>query len=120
MSSNEGAPGLSLASSESFDFEPILPNLSIESHQHDTVKTGDKSLQDSKSMSILPLPVTEKNRNGNSTYKLKIPPLNVFNNGSFEERVRKQRDEEEGSLFEISPRSFLMGRRTSKRVKYQF
>ena len=131
LSSSEGAPALSIASSGSFDFEPILPNLSSESQPSDKENPDMQSLS-----SVLPQSNSlcdikelmprrkdaEKIKNGyeSSSYCLKLPPLEIPRESSFE-KVRKYREQEnEGSLFDVSPRSFLMGRAASKRLRPGF
>ena len=141
LSSLEGAPALSITDSGSFDFDPILPNLSSESQLNTNVdlegKVFERGHESEHSTNYVPVPTnvaTTTNMNNKQrldnrqkcddlllSYSLKVPPpLQIPNNDSFE-RVRKYRESDNTrSLFDVSPRSFLMGNAASKKPRSGF
>lgn len=92
LGSNEGAN--TLAEGVNFEFGPILPSLSTDSESQFS-STNDGNGND--------------RNNVNASYRLKIPPPLQIITSDEDDKVRKERDYDNRSLFDVSPRSFLMG-----------
>ena len=99
LGSNEGSN--TLVDGVNFEFGPILPSLSTDSESQFS-STNDGNRNDTNNVNV--------------PYRLKIPPPLQIITSDEDDKVRKERDYDNRSLFDVSPRSFLMGR-GSKRLR---